>query len=116
MSEEEYWMRRLLVSLKQHAINQCSDVQKLERDKKDRHLKALKEKGLSARQLARLTGISRSIILKPHNRNLTARTVPLVTQSFESQGNASIILIMNFIKDYQYIVIAMLAIFLQSFK
>jgi hypothetical protein len=72
-------MRRLLVSLKQHAINQCSDVQKLERDKKDRHLKALKEKGLSARQLARLTGISRSIILKPHNRNLTARTVPLVT-------------------------------------
>jgi hypothetical protein len=79
MSEEEYWMRRLLVSLKQHAINQCSDVQKLERDKKDRHLKALKEKGLSARQLARLTGISRSIILKPHNRNLTARTVPLVT-------------------------------------
>ena len=39
-------------------------------------MKALKEKGLSARQLARLTGISRSIILKPHNRNLTARTVP----------------------------------------
>jgi putative transposase len=45
-------------------INQCSDVEKLERDKRDIYLKALKEKGLSTRQLARLTGISRQIILK----------------------------------------------------
>jgi putative transposase len=45
-------------------LNQCSDVQGLERDKRDRYLKALKEKGLSTRQLARLTGISRNIILK----------------------------------------------------
>jgi putative transposase len=45
-------------------LNQCSDVQRLERDKRNRYLRALKEKGLSTRQLARLTGISRSIILK----------------------------------------------------
>jgi hypothetical protein len=30
-------------------LNQCSDVQKFERDKRDRYLKALKEKGLSIR-------------------------------------------------------------------
>jgi len=46
------------------SVGQCSDVQKLEKDKRDRCLKALKDEGLSTRQLARLTGISRGIILK----------------------------------------------------
>jgi len=42
----------------------CTEVQILEKDKRNRYLKALKEEGLSTRQIARLTGISRSIILK----------------------------------------------------
>ncbi len=46
------------------SVSQCSDVQNLEKDKRDRFLKALKDEGLSTRQLARLTGISRGIILK----------------------------------------------------
>ena len=46
------------------SVGQCTDVQNLEEDVRDRFLKALKDEGLSTRQLARLTGISRGIILK----------------------------------------------------
>ncbi len=46
------------------SVSQCSGVQNLEKDKRDMFLKALKDEGLSTRQLARLTGISRGIILK----------------------------------------------------
>jgi hypothetical protein len=45
-------------------VPHCTEVQILEKDKRNRYLKALKEEGLSTRQIARLTGISRSIILK----------------------------------------------------
>ena len=46
------------------SVGKCTDVQNLEKDKRDKFLKALKDEGLSTRQLARLTGISRGIILK----------------------------------------------------
>lgn len=46
------------------SVRQCKDVQNMENDKRDRFLKALKSEGLSTRQLARLTGVSRGIILK----------------------------------------------------
>jgi REP element-mobilizing transposase RayT len=42
----------------------CIELQSLEKDERDKYLKTLKEKGLSTRQIARLTGISRSIVLK----------------------------------------------------
>jgi len=45
-------------------IPHCIDLQKFEREERNRYLKALKEEGLSSRQIARLTGISRGIILK----------------------------------------------------
>jgi len=45
-------------------VSYCTEVQTLENDKKNRCLKVLKEEGLSTRQIARLTGISRGIILK----------------------------------------------------
>ncbi len=45
-------------------IPHCIDLQKLEKDDRDKYLKIIKEKGLSTRQLSRLTGISRHIILK----------------------------------------------------
>lgn len=46
------------------SVSYCTDVQSFEKDKRDSCLKALKDEGLSTRQLARLTGISRGIILK----------------------------------------------------
>ena len=46
------------------SVGHCTDVQSMEVDKRDRCLKVLKDEGLSTRQLARLTGISRGIILK----------------------------------------------------
>lgn len=45
-------------------INHCTDLQRLKKDCRDRYLNMIKEQGLSTRQIARLTGISRSIILK----------------------------------------------------
>ena len=45
-------------------ISHCNEVQIIEKDKRDRYLKMLKGNGLSTRQIARLTGISRSVILK----------------------------------------------------
>lgn len=45
-------------------ITHCTDIQGLHKDERDKYLKLIKEKGLSTRQIARLTGISRHIILK----------------------------------------------------
>lgn len=45
-------------------VNHCTDVQVIENYRRDRLLKTLKEEGLSTRQLARLTGISRGVIMK----------------------------------------------------
>ena len=45
-------------------VSHCTDVQMMENYRRDRCLKTLKEEGLSTRQLARLTGISRGVILK----------------------------------------------------
>jgi len=42
----------------------CSDLQKLHKNERDEKIIILKEKGLSTRQISRLTGISRGIILK----------------------------------------------------
>jgi putative transposase len=45
-------------------VSHCTDVQMMENNRRDRCLKTLKEEGLSTRQLARLTGVSRRVILK----------------------------------------------------
>ncbi len=45
-------------------ISHCIDLQKFHVDERDKYLKIIKERGLSTRQIARLTGISRGIILK----------------------------------------------------
>lgn len=46
-------------------VTHSIDLQKLkEKEERDYYLKALKERGLSTRQIARLTGISRGIVLK----------------------------------------------------
>lgn len=45
-------------------VSNCTEIQILEKDKKNSYLKILKEEGLSTRQIARLTGISRGIVLK----------------------------------------------------
>jgi len=45
-------------------ISHCIDLQKLDKGERDNYLKIIKGKGLSTRQIARLTGISRGIILK----------------------------------------------------
>lgn len=45
-------------------ISHCTEIQMLERNKRNKYLKIIKEDGLSTRQIARLTGISRGIILK----------------------------------------------------
>lgn len=46
-------------------VDHCIDLQKIiNPDIRDTHIKKLKSEGLSSRQLARLTGISRKIILK----------------------------------------------------
>ena len=42
----------------------CKDIQKLEEVKRSKYLKMLKDRGLSTRQIARITGISRGLILK----------------------------------------------------
>ncbi len=46
------------------SITCCTKLQLFETDKKNQCLKMLKEEGLSTRQIARLTGISRSIIIR----------------------------------------------------
>lgn len=45
-------------------IKHCGEIQTMEKGQRDKYLKILKEEGLSTRQIARLTGISRGIILK----------------------------------------------------
>lgn len=45
-------------------VGYCSDLQKLHKNERDEKLDILKGKGLSTRQISRLTGISRGIILK----------------------------------------------------
>lgn len=46
-------------------VNHCIDIQKIqERDVRNYYLRALKQQGLSSRQIARLTGISRGVIIK----------------------------------------------------
>lgn len=45
-------------------ISHCIDLQKFEIEERDKYLRAIKDKGLSSRQIARLTGISRAIILR----------------------------------------------------
>ena len=45
-------------------IAHCTDIQRFHQDERDKYLRKIKEKGLSTRQIARLTGISRHIILK----------------------------------------------------
>lgn len=45
-------------------ISHCIDLQKLDKGERDNYLKIIKGKGLSTRQIARLTGISRGIILR----------------------------------------------------
>lgn len=45
-------------------VEYCTDIQKFNINKRDKHLKILKETGLSTRQIARLTGISRGIVLR----------------------------------------------------
>jgi putative transposase len=46
-------------------VTHCLDLQKLKKKKeRNQNLNALKQQGLSTRQLARLTGISRGVILK----------------------------------------------------
>ena len=42
----------------------CTEIQMLERNKRNNYIKIIKEKGLSTRQIARLTGVSRGVILK----------------------------------------------------
>lgn len=45
-------------------IDKCTDIQNLDNEKRNRYLKSLRKTGISTRQLARLTGINRNIILK----------------------------------------------------
>jgi REP element-mobilizing transposase RayT len=45
-------------------VNCCSEIQSMGKNQRDRYLKLLKEEGLSTRQIARLTSISRGIVLK----------------------------------------------------
>lgn len=45
-------------------ISHCIDLQKMNTIERDKYLGILKDEGLSTRQIARLTGISRSLILK----------------------------------------------------
>lgn len=42
----------------------CIDIQEMEREQRNRCLELLKENGLSTRQIARLTGVSRHIVVK----------------------------------------------------
>jgi REP element-mobilizing transposase RayT len=45
-------------------VENCKDLQEFNKNERNNKLNILKEKGLSTRQLSRLTGISRGIILK----------------------------------------------------
>lgn len=45
-------------------IPHCTAVQRLDKGERNEYLKVIKQKGLSTRQIARLTGISRGLILK----------------------------------------------------
>ncbi|SNS61921.1 REP element-mobilizing transposase RayT [Anaerovirgula multivorans] len=45
-------------------VSHCMDVQRIEKEQKNKCLSLLKENGLSTRQIARLTGVGRSIVLK----------------------------------------------------
>jgi putative transposase len=46
------------------SVSHCIDIQEIEIERKNKYLKLLKKKGLSTRQISRLTGISRGIVLK----------------------------------------------------
>ena len=45
-------------------IHHCTELQTVTEAKRDQDLKLMKENGLSTRQIARLTGISRNVVLK----------------------------------------------------
>lgn len=45
-------------------VSHCGEIQTMEKGQRDKHLKILKKEGLSSRQIARLTGISRGVVLK----------------------------------------------------
>ncbi|SNT22183.1 hypothetical protein SAMN05446037_105520, partial [Anaerovirgula multivorans] len=45
-------------------LKSCLEIQKIDQHMRDKYLKRLKEEGLSTRQISRLTGISRGIVLK----------------------------------------------------
>ncbi|SNT21898.1 hypothetical protein SAMN05446037_10554 [Anaerovirgula multivorans] len=45
-------------------LKSCLEIQKIDQHTRDKYLKRLKEEGLSTRQITRLTGISRGIVLK----------------------------------------------------
>jgi len=45
-------------------VTSCKEVQKLDKNEQSRYLKLLYKEGLSARQIARITGIGRWIVLK----------------------------------------------------
>jgi putative transposase len=45
-------------------VSHCIDLQTFEADQKNKCLRVLKKKGFSTRQITRLTGISRALVLK----------------------------------------------------
>lgn len=45
-------------------VDFCKNIKKLKKNQRDILIKQIKEKGLSSRQIARLTGISRNVVLK----------------------------------------------------
>ena len=45
-------------------IDSCKNIKKFKKNQRDIFLKQIKEKGLSSRQIARLTGVSRNVVLK----------------------------------------------------
>ena len=51
-------------------VSHCIDIQKFHKSKRDESLNWLKEKGLSTRQIERLTGISRHLVLKAWMKNI----------------------------------------------
>ena len=45
-------------------ISHCTDLQNFHTSERDKYLSIIKKRGLSTRQIARLTGISRGVILR----------------------------------------------------
>jgi len=48
----------------EYHVSHCSEVHNLEKNKRNKCIKLIKKYGLSKTQTARLTGVSRGIILK----------------------------------------------------